>query len=264
MASQEELTRVALNRTDKTLDALDRMMVRVWMDGYKYALSERGLITEGTPTPAYTPPPTPKPKSFQPDEPPTPAEPSSLYEIPTEALQQGWRKVYHNRGEYPCGRAALIVTRPVYSDEKSSVDLLRYVNGKKVSAQDEPLCGSCRKPIDPYSNADLDWAAHMLPPRKNYAVSFNDEWRTQSEPGPDSNLGTDPAQGRHPASVLAEMNKGFSLAPEAIIEDHLKNATSMYDEDIEAVSKLYDEIGLERPQSFLTAVDDANEDSSDR
>jgi hypothetical protein len=192
-SEDERLLELGMERCTKVLNAVDRMVVRAWADGYKYGLIDQGHVTEGV-------------ERIIPQKKPPEPEPVRTYEVPTDALPQGWRKVYHTRGEYPCGKAALLVTRPVYADEAASLNVLRFVNGQKIDVQDTPNCGGCGKLIHPWSNADLDWMPHKLPVRQKYTMTFGDFRADQTEPGMDTPAASaDPTATKSPSSVLAEM-----------------------------------------------------------
>lgn len=249
---EDRLTQIALDRCERILVSMDRLLVRVWLDGYKYRAEEilegqtipvdsfshkgvapdpaQGFFESSTlPVSPPTPPYTPKPP-----------EPVRTYEIPTDALPQGWRKVYHLRGEYPCGRAALIITRPVYADEKASLEVLRFVNGTKPTPEEAPLCGGCGQPIHPWSNADLEWEPHKLPARRSYSVSFADL-------APDAPLPTTP---RTPVSVFADMrtavHERFSTTDDEDVSPPIIGAV----DEIDEIRKLHEELGLPLDQDI--------------
>lgn len=98
-----------------------------------------------------------------------------LWEMPNDELPPGWRKVYHTRGEQPCRNAALLVTRAVvYGEKADPIDVLRKVNGRKVSDDEVPECGYCGYQLEePASNNDLDWEPHLVYPRRNVRFADN-------------------------------------------------------------------------------------------
>lgn len=245
--SSKQLEQRAIERTEKSMDSIDRFVVRIWMDGYKQAQIDSGQVTEAVPTA------TPD-HSFNATAPPTPPtpKPASTYEIPTDALPQGWRKVYHNRGEYPCGRPAFLLTRPIYADEASTFELMRFINGNHITINDAPLCGSCQRPVHPYSNADLDWDAHKLPAQRKTYLTFAEEnplhpQRPPAESRPDGfTHGMDPAVTRAtPAETLREtyvdINRPYTLP------DHDPVHQLITGDELDELQKLQEEIGLPLP-----------------
>lgn len=102
----------------------------------------------------------------------------AIWELPDDQMPEGWRKVQHRLGEYPCYRTALIITRFIRIGEKfsESPDLLRLVNGNKVTPNSPATCGFCGHELYQLTtNTDLDWAPHILPPSGKETVSFQDE-----------------------------------------------------------------------------------------
>ena len=239
MVSIDEMLRnKAFDRCEKILNTIDRQVLRAWLDGYKAALEDRGLVTTAGDSKEDH-----RRSSDETSVVPSP-QPAGIYEIPTEALPSGWRKVYHLRGDHPCGKPALLITRPVYADEKADLSLLRFINGTAISPDDQSVCGSCRHPIHVYSNADLDWMPHRLPARRTYTYSFA-ESLSQSEPGPDDTLTSmDPAPTRHPASVLADMRTEIFQPYSAQDEESVPPEPLATHDELEELKSIAHDLGL--------------------
>lgn len=136
------------------------------------------------------------------------------WELPNDQMPAGWRKVFHLRGEAPCRKAAMILTRPLHVGEKVlPQEVLRTINGNLVSADDIPLCGYCGFEFyELHSNRDLDWAPHLLVDNRPKTVTFADEYT----PSPAGN-GTY----QHPIDAMDRMESSLSspLVPEEILNE---------------------------------------------
>lgn len=152
---------------ERWLDDVYPVLKETWLAGW-YARNQQAR-------------PRPAPERAQPKRKPAEVDdrkpyPGVLWEIPSEEMPPGWRKVYHLRGEQPCRQAGLIVTQALnVTNTYRMVDVCRKVNGQPLSSDDLAVCGFCGYELyETATNRDLDWTPHIVTP-SNLSVSFGDE-----------------------------------------------------------------------------------------
>lgn len=99
---------------------------------------------------------------------------------PTDELPSGaenWIPLHHDNGEHPCRSVAMYVTQRPNPGEPGRLELLRIYDRRPSRPGeipgpyewrapipvDAPTCATCRRPIHPYTNADVNWNAVLRP-----------------------------------------------------------------------------------------------------
>jgi hypothetical protein len=90
--------------------------------------------------------------------------------IPQNASQVGhafspresWIPLVHRNGEYPCHKTAWYLIRKFWRGEKGDLEAIRLLNGSIPEIGDAPLCGSCQRPVHPFTQQDLDFEPALV------------------------------------------------------------------------------------------------------
>jgi hypothetical protein len=137
---------------------LHALLGKAWLSGYT---SSGGQVRQnaGMPThPSVSVSDLRIPRSW-----PTPPDPT-------------WEPVMHTRGRYPCGAPAFFVTDRPRRDQVAKLELLRIWAAPPVPPgsapqpaywrvplpSDEPICASCSRRVNAYTEDDVNWTAVMV------------------------------------------------------------------------------------------------------
>ena len=121
----------------------------------------------------------------------------------------------------PCGKPGLYLTAPPREHEHASLEVMRILPPtetvwRRPTVMDQPRCASCLAPIDPFSNADLDYLSHMLPGRSPKTASRRG--RTRSKQDRAEAATSEPAGVRSPGAPVVD------TGPVSILPDHTVRA----------------------------------------
>lgn len=76
--------------------------------------------------------------------------------------EPGWIPLVHRNGEYPCHKTAWYLIRKFWRGEKGDLGAIRLLDGRTPEIGDAPLCGSCQRPVHPFTQQDLDFEPALV------------------------------------------------------------------------------------------------------
>lgn len=221
---------------ERRVDMLERLVLH---------LDQRGAV------PLLQPSVAPPPAS-----PLAPLAPRQGFSDPASDADPTWIPILHTQirpdpaSPPPCGFPGVYLTEPPQDKRRASLDVMRVRTPEDLRWHipqpgiDPPICSSCFVPIDPFSNADLDYLSHMLPagsPPSPPTQTPKTPRTPRSKSGDDRGGGVVPPQ---PTGGGSSASPGVDAGLPSTFVGHTPEATAEALQGIGRIQKLAQDAGL--------------------
>lgn len=157
---------------------------------------------------------------------------------------RNWVPIFHSvqrpydNWPKPCGQVGLYLTEPPVENQNARIEIMRVRPPGELEWRapqpgiDMPVCSSCGQMIDPFSNQDLDYLAHMQPPQSRKSSPRSRGRRRSGEV----------------SAPTGEISPGSSVdlpeAPPPTFAAHTSEARQAVTVDLDALAKIAREAGF--------------------